>query len=241
VRRLLPLAVLALISAAPRPVSDPIGVYALIDRVVLEPNADHPSTIQIWGVFALSPRRPGNEYQPAQRGYLYYSVNRKNDHATHAEWSDLKAVAATGQPVGFGGRYEDNGRVRRAGEAATNPDTYPLGFGLVKMLNKLEGPTIERELKHVPMPVTPADGASARAGQVRLVARNVATGDVQYVFDIEGSSSTRETSQPITAGKGETSWSPQMRLRSGENYVWRVWVVQDGWRGQPAVASFRVE
>jgi hypothetical protein len=239
-KRLLPLAVLALISAAPRPVSDPIGVYAVIDRVVLEPNASNPSTIQIWGVFALSPRRPGDEYQPAQRGYLYYDVNRKNEQATYAEWADLNAVAGTGQTIGFGGRYEDNGRVRRASEAASDPDTYPLGFGLVKVKNRFQ-PSVEREVKYIPLPLTPADGGTARAGQVRLTARSVADADAQYVFDIEGGSAARETSQPITAGKGETSWSPQMRLRSGERYVWRVWVVKDGWRSQPAVASFRVQ
>ena len=241
-KRLMPLfAVLAfMVSAAPRPASDPIGVYALIDRVALEPNAENPSTIQIWGVFAMSPRRPGNDYLPAQRGYLLYAVNRKNEHATHAEWADLKTLAGTGEAVGFGGRYQENGRVRRGNEAAANPDIYPLGFGLVKVFSKFQGPNV-RELKHVPLPLTPADGGSARAGQVRLVTRNVPAADVQYVFEIEGGGSAREISQPISAGKGETSWSPQMRLRSGERYVWRVWVVKDDWRGQPATASFRAE
>jgi hypothetical protein len=240
-KRLIPVGIIAAVSmsATDLPVSDPVGVYALIDRVVVEPT-EQPKTIQVWGVFALTPGRPGNDYQAAQRGYMYYSVNRRNERATLAEWADLKAVAGTGQPIGFGSRYAEAGRVRRPSEAPANPDTYPLGFGLVKGLSKWLGPTIERELARVPLPLTPVDGGSTRAGQVRLVTRNVAEPSVQYVFDIEGGG-TRETSTPMAAGKGETSWTPQMRLRSGERYVWRVWVVQDDTRGQPAAASFRVE
>lgn len=241
-QRLMLLGIVALVSvsATMLPVSDPVGVYALIDRVVLEPT-DQPRTIQIWGVFALTPGRPGNDYQAAQRGYLFYSMNRRNERGTLAEWADLKAVAGTGQPIGFGSRYEEPGRVRRQSEAPGNPDPYPLGFGLVKVLSKWLGPSIERELARVPLPLTPADGGSARPGQVRLVTRNVADPSVQYVFDIEGGGAAREMSEPIAAGKGETAWTPKLRLRSGERYVWRVWVVKDNTRGQPAAAMFRVE
>ena len=101
-----PLSLLAAVVfvAAPRPLSDPVGVYAVIDRVVAEPSAEQPRTIQIWGVFALA-SGSGYTYQPAKRGYLYYTVNAKNERATLAEWADLQKIAGTKQAVGFGGRY----------------------------------------------------------------------------------------------------------------------------------------
>src|SRR6185295_11515371 len=72
--------------------SDPVGVYARVDRVVLEPNSDAPQTIQVWGVFAMA--RPGdpNEYLPPARGYLYFSLPG-DARAARAEWSDLSQVA----------------------------------------------------------------------------------------------------------------------------------------------------
>ncbi len=228
----------ALTAAAPAPLSDPVGVYASIDRVVLEPNAQDPRAIQIWGVFALSTGQPGDSYQPAERGYLYYSVNARNPRATRAEWSDLRSMAGTGRPLGFGGRYEKLGRVRRPAEAPANPDTYPLGFGLVKMLTAGHRPNIEHALLRVPTPLTPADGGSVAPGQVRLVARNVADASVQYVFEIENGSE-RETSRPIAPGNAETSWSPQLRLQAGRTYTWRVFAVKGEWKGAPAIASFR--
>jgi hypothetical protein len=37
--------------------SGPIGVYALIDKVVFEPNDTAPDRVQIWGVFVLADRQ----------------------------------------------------------------------------------------------------------------------------------------------------------------------------------------
>jgi hypothetical protein len=34
--------------------SDFTAVYAQVDKVVLEPNADSPETIQVWGVFSMA-------------------------------------------------------------------------------------------------------------------------------------------------------------------------------------------
>lgn len=125
----------ALIAAAPAPVSDPIGVFAVIDRVVLEPDAINPRTIQVWGVFAMADKSDRNNYLPAQRGYLYYAVSPQNPRATLAEWTDFKAVAGTRQPIGWGSRFAEAGRVRPASETPANPDVYQLGFGLVKVMS----------------------------------------------------------------------------------------------------------
>jgi hypothetical protein len=121
-----------MVVAAPSPASDPVGVYALIDRVVVTPDANNPSAIQIFGTFALA-NGSGSVYHPAQKGYLYYTVNSRNERATQAEWSDLQKIAGTKDAVGFGGRYTPLGTVRSAKQAPEKPDVYPLGFGLVKI------------------------------------------------------------------------------------------------------------
>ncbi len=225
--------------AAPAPLSDPIGVFAVIDRVVLEPDATSPQNIQIWGTFAVANRNTRDDYLPAQRGYMYYTLPGRNNRAALAEWSDMRALAGTHQTIGFGHRYEGTVRVRRASETPSAPDPYAMGFGLVKVMAVGSRPTVAYELQRVPLPVTPADGARVTGGAVQLVTRNVADADVRYVFEIEGPNNARETSSPIAAGKGETTWSPQLRLRNGAAYTWRVWTVKDTWRGQPAVASFQ--
>jgi hypothetical protein len=223
--------------------SDPVGVYAVVDRVVMAPDAANPTSIQLWGTFALTTGEHGargDTYQPAQRGYLYYSVNNRNTRATIAEWSDLRAAAGTGQVIGFGSRFAPPGHVRRGGEPASGPDEYPLGFGLVRLISNPLGASIQRDLLNVPAPVSPTDGDQVRAGPIRLAVRNVADSGARYVFEIVGSGSARETSLPIAAGRGQTEWTPQLRLVGGEQYTWRVWVVNGDWRGQPAISTFRV-
>lgn len=130
--------------------SDPIGVYALIDKVVLEPNGTSPQKIQVWGVFALAKGERGDYYERAQRGYLYYTIDPTKEEVSRREWADLKAVAGTGQAIGFGARTRPTGRIRKANEKPESPDTYPIGWGLVKVLNQHLGPDVERDLKSVP-------------------------------------------------------------------------------------------
>jgi hypothetical protein len=165
-----PFAVVTLIilaAAAPATKSDPIGIYGIIDRVVLEPDAANPKTIQIWGVFAISEAKPGDSYKPVERGYLYYSLNATNERATLAEWADLKAIAGKSQAVGFGAKYKGLGHVRRANEAPANPEVYPLGIGLMKKLDSFSGPDIVRQLEaaHAAKPAKPGqDSSSGSAG-----------------------------------------------------------------------------
>src|SRR5215470_7668117 len=77
----------ALIAVAiPLRASDPVGVYCLIEKVVLEPTTAATS-IQIWGAFSFAmpiyaPTNPpgtfgnasiGDVYGAVQTGYLYYA------------------------------------------------------------------------------------------------------------------------------------------------------------------------
>jgi hypothetical protein len=147
--RLTVLAAAAAALASPAWASDPIGVYALIESVSQEPDDKTPERVLIRGVFAFAEGR-GDTYAPAKRGYLYYQLTPGKEDVARKEWSDLRAVAATGQAIGFGQRYQAKGRLRAAGEKPEAPDVYPLGFGLVKVLSRHLGPQIEKELKSVP-------------------------------------------------------------------------------------------
>jgi hypothetical protein len=89
-------------------------IYALIEKVVLEPNDVAPERIQIWGAFAFD--RPGDwrppdfnrvqGYPPNQprRGYLYFKLPavETEARAARSEWAELKAIADTGQAIAFG-------------------------------------------------------------------------------------------------------------------------------------------
>ena len=52
--------------------SDMVGVYALVEKTVLEPTAAAPERVQIWGAFAVAVKANGSEYSEPQRGYLYF-------------------------------------------------------------------------------------------------------------------------------------------------------------------------
>jgi hypothetical protein len=112
--------------------SDRVAVYAKVDRVLLQPSADAPETIQIFGVFSIAERNNPNDYRPAARGYLYYRLPAKRD-AARREWTDLKAIAGSGQLVAFGSRWQGTPRLREASDPPANPDEYTVDTGLSKV------------------------------------------------------------------------------------------------------------
>ena len=129
--------------------SGPIGVYALIDKVVLEPNDTAPDRTQIWGVFVVADTQRGTPVFPPKRGYLYFQLPGEGvwrdgvsrSEITRREWNDLKAVAGSGQAVGFGSSWVGTGRgaptepyrVRPASESPAAPSPYVLNAGVVKL------------------------------------------------------------------------------------------------------------
>ena len=97
------LALALVILSAELDASGQVGIYAIIEKVTLEPNDSAPEQIQIWGAFTLTEN--GATLTP-RRGYMYFSVpplaNAAQKQAIVKEWKDLKSVAGTGQAVAFG-------------------------------------------------------------------------------------------------------------------------------------------
>ena len=129
----------------PAMASDPVGIYALVDKVVLEPNDAAPERIQIWGAFSLATGR-GEIYESPVRGYMYYELNKNEPDASRKEFADLKRVAGTSQCVGFGGRYIPTCRIRKPEEKPASPDAYPIGFGMQKMRVDTSNPAVKELL-----------------------------------------------------------------------------------------------
>ena len=112
--------------------SDRTGVYAVIDKVVLEPNDQNPERIQVWGAFAVATKNDRDNYDPVQRGYLYFKADGSAP-MTRNEWNDLKSVAGTRQIVGFSSRFGQTVRVRAATDKPATPDAYATGIGVNKV------------------------------------------------------------------------------------------------------------
>jgi hypothetical protein len=124
------------VAATPPRRSDPIGIYGIIDKIVLLPDTANPTTIQVWGVFSLSENVMGDNYKPAQRGYLYFAMDPNRSRQMRAEWADLQSVAGKGEPVGFGAKYSKTPpRLRCPMETPAKPDPYTTNIGVVKKLS----------------------------------------------------------------------------------------------------------
>jgi hypothetical protein len=88
--------------------SGPAGVYAIIEKVTLEPNEAAAERILISGAFSFVQggiQRPYATSKP-QRGSMYFRIPANASEAQkqtiRREWADLKTIAGTGQAVAFG-------------------------------------------------------------------------------------------------------------------------------------------
>jgi hypothetical protein len=225
--------------------SDPIGGYAVIEKVVLEPNNDAPVRIQIWGTFSLAKEAGGNTYGPPVHGFLYYAAETGKEDTCRKEWADLKKVAGTGQIIGFGSSRnpENMGRVRKANENPESPDVYMVGFGLNKIRAGRDYSPI-KELSSQPALTTPGNGDLVPPGTITFVVRNVLDpkhAKATYVFEVESGPDDKQTSDPIPAGEKETKWTPKKEMKSRTKYVWRVWAVDGDWKGPAVSATFQTK
>ena len=71
----------------------PCGIYARIDKVEFEPNADKPERIKVWGDFLMV--KTSNRLVGPERGYMYFSLVEKKVEQCRIEWKDLQKIAGT--------------------------------------------------------------------------------------------------------------------------------------------------
>ncbi len=207
--------------------SDPVGIYAVVDKVMFEPSDGPAERVVVSGVFCLAVNG-GDKYTEPQRGFLYYTLVKDKDELCRKEWADFKKVAGSGQCIAFGSRYGRKGTVRKPGSDLKDADVYPLGFGVQKVGD--DNPDMVKRLRTAPNPAEPSEGDLVPTGSITLRIRNSAgsgSSKVRYLFVIEDDAGKQEASDPITPGDKETTWTPKMQLKAGGKYTWRVWMRDD--------------
>jgi hypothetical protein len=126
--------------------STSIGIYAAIDEVKFDQGGPSSNMVRISGIFIVPKRMSSGEYQTPQRGYLYFRISPGAEQAARKDWNQLKAVAGTGQVVGFAlywvpnpgdaqGNPHHSLEVKvRSDRDTTAPDVYPIPHpsGVVK-------------------------------------------------------------------------------------------------------------
>jgi hypothetical protein len=118
-----------------RPAPDPVGIYAVIEHVTLDPATGTPARVQLWGAFALA-ERTHDFYTAPKRGYMYFSCPATERVRCDADWADFRWHEGSGKAIGFGDRAKPLGRVRLDNGSPTAPDPYPSGDGVIKMASK---------------------------------------------------------------------------------------------------------
>jgi hypothetical protein len=242
---------LATLAAPASPPSDPVACYATIDKVVLLPDAQNPTQVELHGAFALAEGVSGNFYRAPERGVLRCKLGTDVD-ATRAMWRDLAKVAGTGEPIAFGSRYETLDpksvpwRVVAPDAPVGELPAWSIGWGLGKNQGINYGPVQQLRLLPVCLPVdfgTDA-GHKHRPGRaVVFTATNVLAdrSDLKYVFTCATSDGDRHASGLVAPGKGITTWTVPLALQVGEVVTWTVHVVGDGIESAPvAVGSATV-
>ena len=240
-------AVVSTRAPAPAVVSDPSGIYALIEKVVFLPDEAKPERVELHGAFAIAVGQHGDYYTGPRWGRVVLRAPEQRTEACIAQWRDLARVAGTRQIVAFSSRYSQKDvRVLDADATAGTPGVQGMDFGVNKVENSRWGSALGLQL--LPKPIAPVTvGPNATdAGQyngyaIEFKVTNGATdGDVRYVFEVE-TARERVASQPITPGEATTSWKTNVFLVAGDRVKWSVRVVGDRVERAPvAEASFVV-
>jgi hypothetical protein len=122
-----------------------IGIYGIVDKVVLEPDENAAERIQIWGLFVVPVPISSGLYKAPQRGVLYFSIPSDRKELARKEWIELRKFAGSGQILGFTQYWVPNpsdpqgnphtSLVIRVHEnlPLASPDSYPLGIGVLRI------------------------------------------------------------------------------------------------------------
>jgi hypothetical protein len=130
-------AVLALLLVAgAAQASYPCGIYARIDKVEFEPNADRPDRIKVWGDFLVV--EANGALDGPQRGYMYFAIVQGKEDLCRLEWKDLKEVAGTAKNyIALGSAFTphrgDLTTIYKADRRDAKPILYPLNYGLSRL------------------------------------------------------------------------------------------------------------
>lgn len=78
-----------------------IGIFAIVESVEIQPQGEAPQRILIRGLFVVPEPMSSGNYQPPQRGYLYFKLPPGQQKLMMQEWRKLQALAGTGEVIGF--------------------------------------------------------------------------------------------------------------------------------------------
>ncbi|MFY0540198.1 hypothetical protein [Nannocystis pusilla] len=148
--------------------SYPAGVWALVEKVTPEPDADQPNRVRIDGLFIVAKGTPDFAGYPGYSvpayGYMYYQCADAELATCKMEWAELATVAGGEDRCrGWGDNsLPANGTVRTA-EPQAMPDAYPISMGVVPGFSPCNA-LKEWMAEHPPEAATSGEGrARARA------------------------------------------------------------------------------
>ena len=135
-----------------------IGIYGIVDKVVLEPDENAAERIQIWGLFVVPIPISSGLYKAPQRGVLYFSIPSDRKEIARKEWIELRKLAGSGQILGFTQYWVPNPSDPQ-GNPHTSlvihvhrnlplawPDSYPLGIGVLRIDDGHKPEDYERQI-----------------------------------------------------------------------------------------------
>src|SRR5688572_31366475 len=86
----------AALAIVPFPVpSEPTGVFALLDKVVLLPDQAQPTSVELHGAFAVAEGGRGDYYRAPRTGVMRFAAG-KDGAESHKPWRDLAQHAGKG-------------------------------------------------------------------------------------------------------------------------------------------------
>jgi hypothetical protein len=116
--------------------SSPFGVWAKVEKVVVEKSDGGPNRIQIHGVFMLFVSADAGtfleQYTPPAHGVMYFECPAGQTAICEDEWADIEKSIAAGprKCVGFGAQLTAPGTLHAPGAPLGNPDPYPIHNGV---------------------------------------------------------------------------------------------------------------
>jgi hypothetical protein len=230
----------AVLLTSPLTATQPAGILAVVDRVVLEPAGGQPQRIQVWGAFSIAAEEHGKFQTPA-RGYVYFQVPAGKEEAARKEWADLQRLAGTGKCAAFGNRWQQEVKLRKLDARPEKPDVYPMSIGVTEMAATSQYQPVVA-LRKLRGPLSPQAGDRVLPGKVTVLYDEALVHDhpgAKFVFEIEVGTE-KETSEPIAPKDRVATWQPRLEARAGVKHTVRVRAVDAEWKGEALTAAFEV-